>query len=105
MAAIRDLNHLECIGETLRHALNCLAVVLPDWLTAHVTPDWFELYGTRFEQYRWPQELAEQQALAERIGRDGHHLLAALDDPATPGYLREIPGYGRPCAGSGFSSS
>jgi transposase len=91
LAAIRDLNRLECIGETLRHALNGLAVVLPTWLTAQVTPDWFDLYGTRFEQYRLPQELAEQQALAERIGRDGQHLLAALDDPATPGYLREIP--------------
>jgi len=56
-----------------------------------VTPDWFDLYGTRFEQYHLPQELAEQQTLAERIGRDGQHLLAALDDPATPGYLREIP--------------
>ena len=91
LAAIRDLNRLELIGETLRHALNCLAVVLPDWLTAQVTPDWFELYGTRFEQYRLPQELAEQQALAERIGQDGQHLLATLDDPVTPGYLREIP--------------
>ena len=38
-----------------------------------------------------PPGLAEQQALAERIGRDGHQLLAALDDPATPSYLREIP--------------
>jgi len=91
LAAIRDINRLECIGETLRHALNCLAVVLPDWLAAQVAPDWFDLYGTRFEQYRLPQELAEQQELAERMGRDGHHLLAALDDPATPGYLREIP--------------
>jgi len=91
LAAIRDINRLECIGETLRHALNCLAVVLPDWLAAQGTPDWFDLYGTRFEQYRLPQELAAQQALAERIGQDGQHLLAALDDPATPGYLREIP--------------
>ena len=90
LAAIRDLNRLECIGETLRHALNCLAVVLPDWLAAQVAPDWFDLYGTRFEQYRLPRELAEQQELAERIGRDGQHLLAALDDPATPGYLREM---------------
>ena len=91
LAAIRDINRLECIGETLRHALNCLAVILPDWLAVQVTPDWFDLYGTRFEQYRLPRELVEQQALAERIGRDGQHLLVALDDPATPGYLRQIP--------------
>jgi transposase len=91
LAAIRDINRLECIGETLRHALNCLAVVLPDWLAAQVAPDWFDLYGMRFEQYRLPKELAEQQALAERIGQDGYHLLAAIDDSATPGYVAEIP--------------
>ena len=91
LAAIRDINRLECIGETLRHALNILAVVLPDWLVAQVTPDWFDLYGLRFEQYRLPKELAEQQALAERMGQDGYHLLAAIDDPTTPGCAREIP--------------
>jgi hypothetical protein len=32
LAAIRMLNRLECVGETLRHALNVLATVAPDWL-------------------------------------------------------------------------
>jgi len=32
LAAIRALNRLECVGETLRHALNTLATVAPDWL-------------------------------------------------------------------------
>jgi transposase len=34
LAAIRDLNRLECAGETLRHTLNVLAEVAPDWLLA-----------------------------------------------------------------------
>jgi transposase len=34
LAAIRELNRLECIGETLRYALNSLAVVAPEWLRA-----------------------------------------------------------------------
>lgn len=34
LAAIRDLNRLECVGETLRHTLNVLAEVAPDWLLA-----------------------------------------------------------------------
>ena len=32
LAAIRALNRLECVGETLRHTLNSLADVAPDWL-------------------------------------------------------------------------
>jgi len=32
LAAIHVLNRLECVGETLRHALNALAVTTPEWL-------------------------------------------------------------------------
>ena len=39
LAAIRDLNRLECVGETLRHTLNVLAEVAPDWLLAQITPE------------------------------------------------------------------
>ena len=35
LAAVRALNRIKCVGATLRHALNCLAVVAPDWLIAH----------------------------------------------------------------------
>ncbi len=34
LAAIQTLHRLECIGETLRHALNVLATVAPAWLQA-----------------------------------------------------------------------
>src|SRR5919109_3939010 len=39
LAAIRVLNRLELVGETLRHALNRLAVIAPDWLRAHAPSD------------------------------------------------------------------
>jgi transposase len=32
LAAVRDLNRLERVGETLRAALNNLVVVVPEWL-------------------------------------------------------------------------
>src|SRR5712692_8564732 len=32
LAAIVMLNRLECVGEAMRHALNVLATVAPDWL-------------------------------------------------------------------------
>jgi len=34
---------------------------------------------------------ADRQALAETIGADGFSLMAALADPATPAWLREVP--------------
>jgi transposase len=49
LAALHPLNRLECVGETLRHALNTLAVVAPAWLLGHAPADWFERYRRRFE--------------------------------------------------------
>jgi transposase len=40
LAAVRALNRIEVVGETLRHALNSLAVVAPEWLRAVSPPAW-----------------------------------------------------------------
>ena len=90
LAAIREVNRLELVGETLRYALEALAVAAPGWLRAHVRCDWFDRYGSRFEQYRLPKEKAEQGALADTIGDDGYHLLTAVYSPTAPTWLREI---------------
>jgi len=50
LAAIRVLNRLELVGETLRHALNGLAVVAPDRLQTQAPPAWFERYGRQLLQ-------------------------------------------------------
>ncbi len=91
VAAVRAMNRLECVGETLRAALNVLAAVAPQWLVAQITPEWFERYSERCEDYRLPKTQSERDALVEMIGRDGFHLLNALYDPATPVWLQEIP--------------
>jgi transposase len=91
LAAVRALNRLECVGETLRHALNVLAEVAPDWLRAQVTPDWFDRYSHRVEEYRLPKGQEARQQYGEVIGADGIHLLAALQAPAVPAWLRELP--------------
>ena len=36
LARVRAVNRLECVTETVRSALNCLAVVAPAWLRARV---------------------------------------------------------------------
>lgn len=40
LAAIRELNRLELVGEMLRAALNALAAAAPEWLTSVAEPDW-----------------------------------------------------------------
>jgi transposase len=91
LAAVRKLNRLETVGQTLRAALNALAVVAPDWLLAQVRADWFDRYGERFEQYRLPQEPAKQRQVAEMVGEDGYGLLMALYAAGAPRWLREVP--------------
>jgi transposase len=91
LAAVRDLNRLENVGTTLRHSLNTLAIVTPDWLVAQVSPDWFDRYGPRFEQYRLPKRRSEQLELAETIGQDGLHLLEAINSAADSPWMRDIP--------------
>ena len=90
LAAIRTINRLECAGETLRAALNALAVVAPDWLQAQVPVEWYERYGGRIEEYQLPKEATKRQALAEQIGTDGSYLLEAIRDASAPTWLREV---------------
>ena len=91
LAAVRALNRLECGGETVRHALNALAVAAPDWLGPRLHPDWIDRYGSRFDAYRLPKAERERQALAEQLGSDGRALLTAVYAATTPAWLREIP--------------
>ena len=91
LGAIRDLHRLENVGETLRHALNRLTVVAPDWLRTQVSPPWGERYATRITQYRLPKAEAERQALAVTIGQDGYQLLTAVYAPDAPVVVRREP--------------
>jgi transposase len=94
LAKIRAINRLVCVGETLRPALNCLAIVAPDWLQAHSEPEWVDRYGVRIDDSRLAALEAERQAWAERVGHDGSALLSALFDPGAPVWLREVPAVG-----------
>src|SRR5512144_2934333 len=91
LTAIRTLNRLESVGETLHAALNSLATAAPDWLAGMAAPDWFERYACRIEEYRLPKGEAARTALGEQIGTDGHALLVAVYEPAAPAWLRELP--------------
>jgi transposase len=91
LAAIRALNRLEVVGETLRAALNALARSAPDWLSEQAPPEWLERYAVRVDVYRLPKTEAGREAAAEVMGTDGHRLLAALYEPEAPFWLRSLP--------------
>jgi transposase len=91
LAAVRALNRLEVVGETLRHALNSLAVVAPEWLRAMSPPAWRDRYTRRAEDDRLPTTQTERAALTLTIGSDGWQLLSAVEHPDAPLWLREVP--------------
>jgi transposase len=84
LARVRSLSNLECVGETLRAALDELATLAPDWLVKQVSSDWFDRYTHRVENYRLPKAESQRTALAQQIGADGLHLLAALERVDAP---------------------
>jgi transposase len=91
LAAIRTLNRLESVGETLRAALHSLAVVAPAWVLTLVTSDWFDRYGTRVEEYRLPKGKEAREVYAAQIGADGFRWLEASDADDARRWLWEVP--------------
>ncbi len=91
LAAVHNLCRLELVGETLRAALNSLAVVAPGWLQVITPPDWYARYSDRCENYRLPDGEPARQALAMTIAGDGFTLLQAVYAPTAPACLASIP--------------
>ncbi len=92
LAAIRMLNRLELVGETMRQALNELATVAPEWLRTIAPREWFMRYSQRFDSIRLPKQAAERETLIEAIGADGAHLFAALSEAPAGEQLRQLAG-------------
>jgi transposase len=91
LAAVRTMNRLERVGETLRAALNCVAIAAPAWLTAVADPEWFKRYGTRIENFNLPKTEAARKQLATVIGSDGKRLLNAIEVSDARFQLAELP--------------
>jgi transposase len=91
LAAVRALNRLDVVGEMMRHALNTLAVATPEWLRAVSPPGRRGRDARRAEDDRLPTTQAVRAALTRTIGHDGWPLLAAIDHPEAPPWLRTVP--------------
>jgi hypothetical protein len=91
VAAVRLMNRVELVGETLRAALNEVAVHAPDWLRAVAPAEWYERYQRRSEQGRLPKGKEAREQYAKSVGEDGFYLLDALAAAATAVSLHELP--------------
>ena len=91
LASVRSLNRLELVGETLRAALNELAIMAPDWLRAAAPAAWYKRYAHRVEDARLPQAAAQRAAYARAVGEDGFALLDRLGRPEAPEGLSRSP--------------
>ena len=91
LGAIRALNRLELAGESLRAALEALAVAAPGWLAGVIDASWQQVYGARIDDLHLPASQAGRQDLMVRYGTDGYYLLEQVHGPGAPGWLRELP--------------
>jgi len=86
LARERSLSNLECVGETLRAALDDLAALAPDWLGRSARTGWSATatgWGTI--------ACAIRGKPAHGLGAaDGLHLLHALEQPAAAADLKEV---------------
>jgi transposase len=88
---IRAINRLECVGETMRAALNTLATVAPEWLLKNSQAEWVERYSKRVESSRLPESKEKQEAYVNQVGLDGQLLLQAVYESNVPEWLSQIP--------------
>ena len=91
LAALRVLNRLELVAETLRAALNATAAAAPEWLRGLAPPAWYERYGRRIEDTRLPRSAPQREAYGHQVGEDGFRLLEALQASGAPKGLAELP--------------
>lgn len=91
LAAVRTLNRMEFVGETLRAALEALAAAAPGWLAPLIDASWADRYGARIDSYRFPRGDDARERWAGQVGRDGFALLDAVAAPGAPEWLRQVP--------------
>jgi transposase len=91
LAAIRVMNRLEQVAETMRAALNELAVEAPIWLQSVAPVEWYKRYGRRIEDERLPQSKAGRETYAQTVGEDGFHLLDLTAQSDAPADLDKLP--------------
>jgi transposase len=90
LAAVRELNRLERVGETMRATLNALMDEAPEFLQDIFKGEWHERYGRPFFNMRLPKEDSKREKLGVAIGRDGFELLQAIAESSEKDRLEAL---------------
>ncbi len=94
LAAVRQLNQVELVGESVRACVEALSAADPDWVAACLDASWQRRYGARVDSWRMPASKTKRAALGADYARDGVALLPAVWDPASPSWLAQLPAVG-----------
>jgi len=94
IAAVRQLNQIELVGESVRAALEALAAADGDWLASRLDGSWARRYGARVDSWRMPASATKRAALGADFARDGVALLRAVWHERTPQVLQQLPAVG-----------
>jgi hypothetical protein len=83
ISAVRDLNRLEPAGETVRAAVEVLAVTAADWLATVIDiGEWAQRYGARVDSWRLPSSQVKRDRLAQVYGRPpSQSLISSSREP------------------------
>jgi transposase len=104
LSAVRELNQLELVAETLRSALNAVALAEPGWLRERARPEWFKHYASRAEDSRFPRS---GLAGTRRIGglATTACICCGTSGPRTRRRACGVCRKSKCCGGCGFSTS
>lgn len=91
LAAVRTLNRAELVAETLRAALEQLALADEEWLAPLVLPGWADRYGRPAFYHRLPKGKPTLEEYVLQVGEDGIWLLRAVFGDGAPPRLRTLP--------------
>jgi transposase len=94
LAAVRQLNQIELVGESVRACVEALAAAAPDWVKSCLDASWQYRYGVRVDSWRMPASKTRRAALGADYARDGVALLRAVWDPGCPSWLARLPAVG-----------
>ncbi|MDX3763932.1 IS1182 family transposase, partial [Streptomyces sp. AK02-04a] len=91
ISAVRDLNRLELAGESVRAALEGLAVAAPAWLADRIdVAEFAHRYGPRVNGWTMPSSKTKKDRLAQVFAQDGYAIVRAAYDAAAPVWIRGI---------------
>jgi transposase len=91
ISAVRDLNRLELAGESVRAALEALAVAAPTWLADQVdVAEFAHRYGPRVNGWTMPSSKTKRDRLAQVFAQDGYAIVRAAYDAAAPMWVRDV---------------